>query len=391
MNERDFKSFIWGLRQYDLKCCIDTNNQEILIQGENEAMRERAQQVLNKQSDLAERLRKFLTNETGTPPIKEQQAKSKFSLSYFLGMCERYKAGFEYIGETSGGDLEWYCVRPELIPKFNMLLITDIELDRQVVELAKSEMKGAQISYSVDLPLCLELPSMKRCYLADKESRKRYCELCESQSHAMLPVIFKFTPQDSVLLSAGLIEPYSESEFTLKYDHEAAKIYHEKILRGEPVKLKSGAVLNIPEKKRKRKPKLIQYAKVESTPEKLKAMLEIFLSECETSGLTVRISDYGIDRPFVGVIGENEAKKRKVQREIDRNFELQALLILRGAKADENLSDRLIERACTRAANGLTDSLYLAVLGNFKDTTQAISEYGTYETWEAELKALGIE
>ena len=83
----------------------------------------------------------------------------------------------------------------------------------------------------------------------------------------------------------------------------------------------------------------------------------------------------------------------EIHAAIAENPELEAELILRKAKTDSNLLDIITERASIRWSNGLSDSLFDAVLCNIKPLNErpARDEDGRLilrprTDWEAELK-----
>ena len=57
-----------------------------------------------------------------------------------------------------------------------------------------------------------------------------------------------------------------------------------------------------------------------------------------------------------------------LRKALDEQPELEAELILREATRNPDLLDMIQERACIRWENGYSDSLYMAVLCNFKPT-----------------------
>ena len=54
------------------------------------------------------------------------------------------------------------------------------------------------------------------------------------------------------------------------------------------------------------------------------------------------------------------------------NPEIEAWIILHEATKNDTLLDTLQERACIRWSEGLSDSLYMAVLGNFSATGETV-------------------
>lgn len=74
------------------------------------------------------------------------------------------------------------------------------------------------------------------------------------------------------------------------------------------------------------------------------------------------------------------------RKALDDCPELEAEMILRQAVHNPDLMDLITERACIRWENGYSDSLYMAVLCNIKDTGEMSSKELKPKTdWTAEL------
>lgn len=75
-----------------------------------------------------------------------------------------------------------------------------------------------------------------------------------------------------------------------------------------------------------------------------------------------------------------------LRKALDELPELEAEMILREAVHNSDLMDVIQERACIRWAEGYSDSLYMAVLCNIKETGEGRSEELNARTnWAAEL------
>lgn len=85
------------------------------------------------------------------------------------------------------------------------------------------------------------------------------------------------------------------------------------------------------------------------------------------------------------------ASPAELQKALDEMPELEAELILREATRNPDLLDAIQERACIRWCEGASDSLYMAVLANFAETSEKI-EYSDKpdEKQAAFLRRLGF-
>ena len=95
-----------------------------------------------------------------------------------------------------------------------------------------------------------------------------------------------------------------------------------------------------------------------------------FMRELDRYGVSYSISD--TIYPRVVLSGSDEEGLKKCRALLAANPEIEAWLILHEATKDETLLDGIQERACIRWSEGLSDSLYLAVLGNFSATPDTV-------------------
>ena len=95
-----------------------------------------------------------------------------------------------------------------------------------------------------------------------------------------------------------------------------------------------------------------------------------FLRELDRYGVSYSISD--TIYPRVVLSGSDEEGLKKCRALLAETPEIEAWLIVHEATKDETLLDGIQERACIRWSEGLSDSLYLAVLGNFAATGETV-------------------
>ena len=114
-----------------------------------------------------------------------------------------------------------------------------------------------------------------------------------------------------------------------------------------------------------------------------------FMRELDRYGVSYSISD--TIYPRVKLAGGNEKELNRCRAILVANPEIEAWLILHEATKDETLLDCIQERACIRWSEGLSDSLYMAVLGNFTATGEIV-EYTDKPDYEqvSFARALGI-
>ena len=107
-----------------------------------------------------------------------------------------------------------------------------------------------------------------------------------------------------------------------------------------------------------------------------------FMRELDRYGVSYSISD--TIYPRVKLAGSNEKELNRCRAILASNPKIEAWLIVHEATKDKTLLDGIQERACIRWSEGLSDSLYLAVLGNFSATPDTV-EYSETD-WDAELE-----
>ena len=113
-----------------------------------------------------------------------------------------------------------------------------------------------------------------------------------------------------------------------------------------------------------------------------------FLRELDRYGLSYSVSK-GITIPRVELHGNNDHALNRCRAILASNPEIEAWLIVHEATKDDVLLDMIRERAYIRWSEGLSDSLYLAVLGNFSSTEEAV-EYTDSPDMEQVLFARSI-
>lgn len=96
-----------------------------------------------------------------------------------------------------------------------------------------------------------------------------------------------------------------------------------------------------------------------------------FLRELDRYGITYSLSDT-IFIPRVELHGSNAEGLKKCCAVLAANPEIEAWIILHEATKNDTLLDTLQERACIRWSEGLSDSLYMAVLGNLTSTDETV-------------------
>lgn len=123
-------------------------------------------------------------------------------------------------------------------------------------------------------------------------------------------------------------------------------------------------------------------------PEVLKYKLSSFIKRLTKAGLTYRVRDSRVE------IFRNKSKLEELEplmQILHCEPDIEAMLILRVATMDKNLAGCIEERASIRWAEGLSDSLFLAVLCNIRPTGETPSkELQPRTEWEEELKQLGF-
>lgn len=123
-------------------------------------------------------------------------------------------------------------------------------------------------------------------------------------------------------------------------------------------------------------------------PEVLKYKLSSFMKRLTNAGVTYRVIDNRVE------IFRNKSKLEErdpLMQILHCEPDIEAMLILRSATMDKNLAGCIEERASIRWAEGLSDSLFLAVLCNIMPTGETPSkELKPRSEWEEELKQLGF-
>ena len=114
-----------------------------------------------------------------------------------------------------------------------------------------------------------------------------------------------------------------------------------------------------------------------------------FMRELDRYGVSYSISD--TIYPRVKLAGSNEKELNRCRAILASNPKIEAWLIVHEATKDETLLEGIQERACIRWSKGLSDSQYLAVLGNFSATPDTV-EYTDSPEMEQVLfaRSLGI-
>ena len=115
---------------------------------------------------------------------------------------------------------------------------------------------------------------------------------------------------------------------------------------------------------------------------------EEYIHELEVCGLSYTVSK-GITIPRVELHGNNEHALNRCRAILASNPEIEAWLIVHEATKDDVLLDMIRERAYIRWSEGLSDSPYLAVLGNFSATEEAV-EYTDSPDMEQVLFARSV-
>ena len=121
---------------------------------------------------------------------------------------------------------------------------------------------------------------------------------------------------------------------------------------------------------------------------KIRERPQEFLRELDRYGLSYSVSK-GIGIPRVELHGNNENALNRCRAILAEAPEIEAWLIVHEATKDDVLLDAIQERACIRWSEGLSDSLYLAVLGNFSSTEETV-EYTDSPDMEQVLFARSI-
>ena len=114
-----------------------------------------------------------------------------------------------------------------------------------------------------------------------------------------------------------------------------------------------------------------------------------FLSVCEKFGVNILIKDFfqvvlkGIDKKNIS----------RLESLLNKNAELKAAVILHEAIRDSDLLDAIKERAAIRWSEGLSDSLFNAVLCSFKPLNEKSKRdikgeiiFEPVSNWQDELK-----
>lgn len=124
-------------------------------------------------------------------------------------------------------------------------------------------------------------------------------------------------------------------------------------------------------------------------PEVLKNKLSSFIKRLTKNGLTYSVKNNRVE------IFRNDSKLEESETIMQILYcepDIEAMLILRVATRDRDLADCIEERASIRWAEGLSDSLFLAVLCNIRSTGEGIpsKELQPRTDWKEELEQLGF-
>ena len=123
--------------------------------------------------------------------------------------------------------------------------------------------------------------------------------------------------------------------------------------------------------KSKLKPELIAALFPSTVEKKRLSPPQEFLRELDRYGITYSLSKT-LFIPRVELHGGYAEGLKKCRAILAANPEIEAWIILHEATKNDTLLDVIQERASIRWSEGLSDSLYLAVLGNFSATTDTV-------------------
>ena len=145
----------------------------------------------------------------------------ELSLEEYLFECEAVGVGFEL---NDDGELEFYGGKLKNIERLKGILSKSKELKFSVMELAESErLDKSKNLHNEPLIPNFVYPSMKRCHVADLETRRIYKRMCELQYGTLNRFLF---PCNERLFNAGLIEHFYGDHYFLtwpEYDNFFAK------------------------------------------------------------------------------------------------------------------------------------------------------------------------
>ena len=113
------------------------------------------------------------------------------------------------------GELEFYGGKLKNIERLKGILSKSKELKFSVMELAESErLDKSKNLYNEPLIPNFVYPSMKRCHVADLETRRIYKEMCEYQYNTLNRYIVSYNEK---LFNAGLIKQFDEKRYVLTW------------------------------------------------------------------------------------------------------------------------------------------------------------------------------
>lgn len=136
----------------------------------------------------------------------------ELSLEEFLFECETVSVGFEL---NDDGELEFYGGKLKNIERLKGILNKSKELKFSVMELAEYERLNKSFNKDIEpFITCVDYPSMKRCHVADLETRRIYKEMCERQYGTLNRYLFSYNEK---LFNAGLIEHFYEDRYFLTW------------------------------------------------------------------------------------------------------------------------------------------------------------------------------
>ena len=113
------------------------------------------------------------------------------------------------------GELEFYGGKLKNIERLKGILNKSKELKFSVMELAEHERLNKSFNKDIEpLISCVDYPSMKRCHVADLETRRIYKEMCEYQYNTLNRYIVSYNEK---LFNAGLIKQFDEKRYVLTW------------------------------------------------------------------------------------------------------------------------------------------------------------------------------
>ena len=107
-----------------------------------------------------------------------------------------------------------------------------------------------------------------------------------------------------------------------------------------------------------------------------------FLSECEKFSIKIHVN-YLFE---VKLTGQGDKTIYRLESILENEPELKAAVILHEATKNADLLDAITERAAIRFSDGLSDSLFNAVLCSFKRLNEARKTDISRTDWQEELR-----